>query len=87
MFLRICRSSFNRHQMGNALLLYFYSRINQSDTPTAVSENGGWKIKQIVFVGGTCGSVHAQTFNENLKELGVIKSKSDNPERIRGRVA
>jgi hypothetical protein len=26
-------------------------------------------------VGGTCGSVHAQTFNENLKELGVIKSK------------
>jgi hypothetical protein len=61
--------------MGRALLLYFDSRINQSDAPTAVSENGGWKIKQIVFVGGTCGSVHAQTFNENIKELGVVESK------------
>ena len=39
----------------------------------AVGENGGWKIKLIVFVGGTCGSVHAQTFNNNLKELGVVK--------------
>ena len=29
----------------------------------------------IVFVGGTCGSVHAQTFNDNLKELGVVESK------------
>jgi hypothetical protein len=26
-------------------------------------------------VGGTCGSVHSQTFNKNLKELGVIESK------------
>jgi hypothetical protein len=26
-------------------------------------------------VGGTCGSVHAQTLNNNLKELGVIESK------------
>jgi hypothetical protein len=39
----------------------------------AVGENGGWKIKLIVFVGGTCGSVHAQTFNNNLKELGVVE--------------
>ena len=38
-------------------------------------ENGGWGIKLIVFVGGTCGSVHAQTFNNNLKELGVVESK------------
>jgi hypothetical protein len=38
-------------------------------------ENGGWRIKLIVFVGGTCGSVHAQTFNNNLKELGVVESK------------
>ena len=29
----------------------------------------------IVFVGGTCGSVHVQTFNSNLKELGVVESK------------
>jgi hypothetical protein len=28
-----------------------------------------------IFVGGTCGSVHAQTFNNNLKELGVVESK------------
>jgi hypothetical protein len=28
-----------------------------------------------VFVGGTCGSVHVQTLNNNLKELGVIESK------------
>ena len=26
-------------------------------------------------MGGTCGSVHAQTFNNNLKELGVVESK------------
>jgi hypothetical protein len=42
----------------------------------AVGQNGGWKMKLIVFVGGTCGSVHAQTFcNNNLKELGVVESK------------
>jgi hypothetical protein len=44
----------------------------------AVGENSGWKIKLImmimIFVGGTCGSVHAQTLNNNLKELGVIGS-------------
>jgi hypothetical protein len=40
-----------------------------------VGENSGWKIKLIIFVGGTCGSVHAQTLNNNLKELGVIESK------------
>jgi hypothetical protein len=36
-------------------------------------ENGGWRIKLIVFVGGTCGSVHAQTFNNNLKELEAVE--------------
>ena len=41
----------------------------------AVGENSGWKIKLIIFVGGTCGSVHTQTLNNNLKELGVIESK------------
>jgi hypothetical protein len=41
----------------------------------AVGENSGWKIKLIIFVGGTCGSVHVQTLNNNLKELGVIESK------------
>ena len=41
----------------------------------AVGENGGSNIKLINFVGGTCGSVHAQTFNNNLKELEVVESK------------
>jgi hypothetical protein len=40
-------------------------------------ENGGWTIKLIIFVGGTCGSVHAQTFNNNLKELGVVELKKN----------
>jgi hypothetical protein len=38
-------------------------------------EAEGWKVKLIVFVGGACGSVHVQTFNNNLKELGVVESK------------
>jgi hypothetical protein len=41
----------------------------------AEGENRGWRIKLIIFVGGTCGSVHTQTFNNNLKELGVVESK------------
>ena len=41
----------------------------------AVGENSGWKIKLVIFVGGTCGSVHVQTLNNNLKELGIIESK------------
>ena len=42
------------------------------------SEGERWKVKLIVFVGGTCGSVHVQSFNDNLKELkelGVVESK------------
>jgi hypothetical protein len=41
----------------------------------AEGENGGWNIKLIIFVGGTSGSVHAQTLNDSLKELQVIESK------------
>jgi hypothetical protein len=40
-----------------------------------VWDHMGWKIKLIIFVEGTCGSVHTQTFNNNLKELGVVESK------------
>jgi hypothetical protein len=32
-------------------------------------------VKLIVFVGEACGLVHVQTFNNNLKELGVVESK------------
>ena len=38
-------------------------------------ENGGWKIMLTIFVGGTSGSVHVQTLNDNLKELQVIELK------------
>jgi hypothetical protein len=38
-------------------------------------ESAGWKVNLIIFVGGTCGSVYVQTFNNNLKELEVIESK------------
>ena len=38
-------------------------------------EGERWKVKLIVFEGGACGSVNVQTFNNNLKELGVVESK------------
>ena len=28
-----------------------------------------------MFVGGTCGSVHVELFNSNMKALGVLESK------------
>ena len=28
-----------------------------------------------MFVGGTCGSVHVESFNKNIKALGVLESK------------
>jgi hypothetical protein len=27
----------------------------------------GWKVQQIVFVGGTCGYIHVESFNRNMK--------------------
>ena len=35
----------------------------------------GWKVQQLVFVGGTCGSVHVESFNKNIKALWVLESK------------
>jgi hypothetical protein len=43
----------------------------------AVGQVKGWKVQQIVFVGGTCGSVHVESFNKNMKALGVLESKWD----------
>jgi hypothetical protein len=37
----------------------------------------GWKVQQVVFVGGTCGSVYVESFNRNMKTLGVLESKWD----------
>ena len=41
----------------------------------ANDENEGWKIKLLIFVGRTSGSVNVKTFNDNLQELQVIESK------------
>jgi hypothetical protein len=30
-----------------------------------------------VIVGGTCGSVHVESFNKNMKALGVLESQWD----------
>ena len=43
----------------------------------AVGQVKGWKVQQLVFVGGTCGSVHVESFNKNIKALGVLESKWD----------
>jgi hypothetical protein len=43
----------------------------------AVGQVQGWKVQQIVFFGGTCGSVHVESFNKNMKALGVLESKWD----------
>jgi hypothetical protein len=39
-----------------------------------VGQVKGWKVQQLVFVGGTCGSVHVESFNNNRKALGVLES-------------
>ena len=43
----------------------------------AVGQVKGWKVQQLVFVGWTCGSVHVESFNKNMKALGVLESKWD----------
>ena len=43
----------------------------------AVGQIKGWKVQQLVFVGGTCGSVHVESFNKNMKALGVLETKWD----------
>ena len=43
----------------------------------AVGQVKGWKVQQLVFVGGTCGFVHVESFNKNMKALGVLESKWD----------
>ena len=51
-------------------------------TGEAGGENEGWKIKLIIFVGGTSGPVDVQTFNDNLKALQVLESKRNAMERF-----
>jgi hypothetical protein len=40
-----------------------------------VGRVNGWQAQEIVFVGRTCGSVHVESFNKNMKALGVLESK------------
>jgi hypothetical protein len=34
-------------------------------------------VQQTVFVGGTCASIHVESFNRNTNALGVLESKWD----------
>jgi hypothetical protein len=43
----------------------------------AVGQIKLWKVQQLVFAGGTCGSVHDESFNKNMKAFGVLESKWD----------
>jgi hypothetical protein len=43
----------------------------------AVGQVKGWKVQQLVFVRGTCGSAHVESFNKNMKALGVLESNWD----------
>jgi hypothetical protein len=43
----------------------------------AICQNKGWKVQQLDIVGRTCGSVHVESFNSNMKALGVLESKWD----------
>jgi hypothetical protein len=42
-----------------------------------IGEQRGWEIDQLVFVGGTCGSlaVRVESFNKNLKLLEVPEGR------------
>ena len=43
----------------------------------AIGQVKGWKLQQIVSVGATCGSVQVESFNKNMKALGVLESRWD----------
>ena len=48
----------------------------------AVGQVKGWQTQQVVFVGGTCGSVHVESFNKNMKALGVEPDSSKVSEAV-----
>ena len=50
----------------------------------AIGEQRGWEIDQLVFVGGTCGSVKVESFNKNLQQLEVPEGRWN---RLRQRMA
>jgi hypothetical protein len=74
-----------RARAQHDILVKRLENVTEKVAGEAVGENSGWKIKLIIFVGGTCDqtnnvrgrhvSVHVQTLSNNLRELGVIESK------------
>jgi hypothetical protein len=48
----------------------------------AIGQNKWWKVQQLVFVGGTCGSVHVESFNSNMKALGVLEKVGSHQKEI-----
>jgi hypothetical protein len=65
--------------MGTRVQLSRWQRtqVIERGRDTLIGQNKGWKVQQLVFVGGTCGSVHFESFNSNMKALGVLESKWD----------
>jgi hypothetical protein len=54
------------------------TRVCQRVSKRSVKSKGGrYNFQQLVFVGGTCGSVHVESFNKNMKALGVLESQWD----------
>jgi hypothetical protein len=57
-------------------VLYVLEFKRTSDQRRSYWERGEARARELlIFVGGTCGSVHVQTLNNNLRELGVLESK------------
>jgi hypothetical protein len=61
----------SRAKAQHAILIKSFEKVTR-DTD---GENEVWKIKLLIFVGGTSGSVNVKTFNKNMHELQVIESK------------
>ena len=40
----------------------------------AVGQVKGRKVQQVVFVGGTCGSIHVESFNRNMRHWGSLRA-------------
>jgi purine-nucleoside phosphorylase len=40
----------------------------------AVGQVKGWKVQQLVFVGGTCGSVHVESVSTDVSRVEVAAS-------------
>jgi hypothetical protein len=73
-----------KRQVMNPDTLFIFPHVTASEGTGRAGEAElefghvkGWKIQQTVFVGGTCGSIHVESFNRNMKALGVLESKWD----------